>query len=146
MKALFVLIRLTGYLLGSFALLSGFADVLGFVPHSHETPTWSARLIAALPSMLGGVVLLMPIKHFLCGTRYYVLAGGYTILILAVATLAAQGLIAYFSGAKDPAVVPVAMAFLYIPVANAFVLWRMRRDLKKPPNNSFKPNPLRGSA
>ncbi|MEJ2791746.1 MULTISPECIES: hypothetical protein [unclassified Pseudoxanthomonas] len=146
MKALFVLVRLTGYLLGSFALLSGFADVLGFVPHSYGTPTWSARLIASLPSMLGGIVLLMPIKYFLHGARYYLLAGGYATLILAVAVLAALDLIAYFSGHKDPAVVPVAMAFLYIPVANAFVLWRMRRDLKGSPNNSFKPNPLSGSA
>jgi hypothetical protein len=146
MKIVLILIRLTGYLLGSFALFSGLADVLGFIPHSYETPPWSARLIAALPLMLAGIVLLVPIKYCLRGAMYYALAAAYALVVLAVAILSAQALIGYFSGTKGPAVVPIAMTFLYIPVANAFVLWRMHRDHKRPPNNSFKPNPLRGSA
>jgi len=146
MKAIFSLIRLTGYLLGSFALFSGLADVLGFIPHSHETPPWTTRLMAALPSMLAGIVLLVPIKYFLRGAMYYALAAAYAFVVLAAAILGAQGLIGYWSGAKDPAVVLVVMVFFCTPAANAFVLWRMRRDHKRPPNNSFKPNPHRGSA
>ena len=146
MKIVFLLIRLTGYLLGSFALFSGAADVLGLIPHSHETPPWSARLMTSMPSMLAGAVLLVPIKYCLRGTKYYFLAAGYTVVVLAAALLSAQALVGYFSSAKDPAIVPTAMVFLYIPVANAFVFWRMRRDYKGPPNKSFKPNPLRGSA
>ncbi|MBD9437653.1 hypothetical protein IB223_16270 [Pseudoxanthomonas sp. PXM03] len=140
MKVVFILIRLTGYLLGSFALFSGVADVLGFIPHSYETPPWPARLMASLPSMLAGAVLLVPIKYCLRGAMLYVLAAGYALVVLAAVVLSVQALIGYSSGTKGPAIVPAAMIFLYIPVANAFVLWRMRRDYKGPPNNSFKPN------
>lgn len=146
MKVVLGLIRLLGYLLGGFALLSGAADVLGFIPHSYETPPWTARFVAALPSMLAGVVLLVPIRHFLTGPKYCVLAVAYALLVLATAILSLQGLTDYASGAKDPAIVPFALAVFYIPAANAFVLWRLHRDRERQSDNSIKPNPFGGPA
>src|SRR5690606_14699598 len=146
MKAICYFIRLTGYLLGLFVLVSGVADVLGYVPHSYEMPPWTTRLLDALPAMLSGIVLLTPIKYFLRGIKYYALAAAYALVVLAAAILCVQGLTDYLAGTKDPAIVPFSAIVFAIPAANAFVLWYMRRDRTGPPNSSFKPKPLRGSA
>ena len=145
MKGICILIRIGGSLLGLFVLVSGVADVLGFVPYSDATPPWTARLISALPAILGGVILLAPIKYFLREKPYAVLATAYAILVLAVAVQGGQGVLGYLEGIKHWAILPTSLAFLAIPAANAFVLWYSHQRSVRPPNNSFKGKPLRGS-
>ena len=70
MKAICHSIRFLGLLMGLFLLASGIANTLGFVPYSHETPAWSVRLVSSAPSMLVGLVLLLPNRHFLSERKF----------------------------------------------------------------------------
>jgi len=145
MKVTCIIVRFIGCLVGMFVLVSGVADVLGFVPYSYATPPWTSRLVSASPAMLGGIVLLAPIRYFLRGKKYVLLAAGYILLVLAVAVQSVLGISDYLGGTKHWAVVPTGLAFLVIPAANAFVLWYRRQSSVRSPNNSFKGKPLRGS-
>ncbi|HEY0683645.1 MAG TPA: hypothetical protein VGD45_15035 [Steroidobacter sp.] len=129
-RAMFViqtLVRLAAWLMGSFAVLSGLMDIMGFVPYSNQMPAWTSRLTSSLPVMVGGVILLIPMSRFLLGRRYALLALGYGALVLAAAIMAAQGILVYLGGGRHWAIVPSSLVLLSIPLANALLLWWSHR-------------------
>jgi hypothetical protein len=137
MKAVRVSIRLAAWLLGLFVLVSGVMDVLGLIPYSNEMPPWRSRLLSSLPSMLGGVVLIIPMSRFLCGRRYAFLAVAYCGLVSAAAVMAGLGIYDYVRGTKHWGIIPASLAFLAIPFANALLLWWLHRGAVRTPNNSM---------
>jgi hypothetical protein len=130
-------LRLAAWLLGSFAVLSGLMNVLGFIPHSNEMPAWTTRLASSLPSIVGGLVLLAPMSRFLSGRRYLLLSVAYGILVFAVTILAAQGISAYVRGERHWLIVLVSMLFVAVPFANALLLWWLHRRARRMPNNAI---------
>jgi hypothetical protein len=132
-----VSVRIAAWLLGLFVLVSGAMDVLGFIPYSDEMPHWRSRLVSSLPSMLSGVVLLLPMSRFLFGRRYLVLAVAYCALASATAVMAALGIYDYAGGTKHWAVIPASLVFFAIPFSNALLLWRLHRAAARAPDNAM---------
>lgn len=132
-----ILVRLAAWLVGSFVVLSGLMNIMGFIPYSNEMPAWTARLISSLPSMVGGVILLAPMNRFLRGRRYALLAIGYGALVLGAAIMAARGIHAYLGGGRHWAIVPTSLILLSIPLANALLLWRLHWATAAAPNKSI---------
>jgi hypothetical protein len=121
-------IRIFGVLLGAFAVSAAIANIVGFVPHSVEPgPPLVSRLLSSLPSLAGGIVLLMPIRHFANGIGYRLLATAYILLCLATAALAISGIIEYAQGSKHWAVLPVGLVFLAIVCGNGLLLLHARQ-------------------
>jgi uncharacterized membrane protein HdeD (DUF308 family) len=137
MKAFRVSVRIAAWLLGLFVLVSGAMDVLGLIPYSDEMPHWRSRLVSSLPSMLSGVVLLMPMSRFLFGRRYLFLAVAYCALVSATAVMAALGIHDYVGGTKHWGVIPASLVFFAIPFSNALLLWRLHRGAARAPDNAM---------
>ena len=127
MWLLCAVIRLCGLLLGLFAVLSGVADVAGFLPYSDATPPWTERLLSNLPMLVGGLILLLPINRFLAQSRFRFLLGAYLLLLLAVLALAAQGVIDYRAGLKHWVVLWPGLIILSVVAGHIFVLWHWRQ-------------------
>ena len=145
MRKLAIFIRCFGLLAGLFLAASSIADVAGFIPHSQEMPSLSARVASSTPPFLFGAVLLMPHRWFVASPRFYFLFGAYCVLIGVAGYRTVETLLLVRSGQLAPAAMLVAVPALGIPLLNAAVLWFRWRS-RTPPNNSFKPKPLRGSA
>ena len=141
MNALCLLIRFFGCSIGLFMVVSGVADILGFVPYSDETPPWSTRLISSAPPMLVGTVLLVPIRHSLRELKFFVLLCAYGVTIVWALSLAIHGLAAYATGGRHWGIVPSSIIPIGVISANAAVLLFRRWQSTRPPNQSFKPTP-----
>jgi hypothetical protein len=115
-------------LLGAFADFSAIANIFGLVPHSVEPgPPLASRLLSSVPSLVGGLVLLIPMRHFASGIGYRLLSAGYILLFLATATLAISGVIGYAEGSKHWAVLPAALILLTIVCGNGLLLLHVRQ-------------------
>lgn len=146
MNVLCHLIRFLGCGLGLFMMVSGTADVLGFVPHSNETPPWTARLIANSPSMFVGAVLLVPVRHFLLGAKVVALGCGFAVANMWALLSAVDGIAAYMSGGRHWGIIPASLVPLAIISANTAALAFLRWQATRPPGNSFKPTSIRDAA
>ena len=134
MKAFRVSVRIAAWLLGLFVLVSGAMDALGLIPYSIEMRHWRSRLVSSLPSMLSGVVLLLPMSRFLFGRRYVFLAVAYCALVSATAVMAALGIRDYVGGTRHWGVIPTSLVILAISFSNALLLWRLHRGAARVPN------------
>jgi hypothetical protein len=141
MNVLCHITRSFGCWLGLFFVVSGVADVFGFVPHSEEMPPWTARLISNAPPILVGVVLLAPVRHFLRGTKAKALAFAYAVASIWVLRLAVGSLSDFAAGGKHWAIVPISLALAAIALANGAVLLYRCVQTSRPPNHSVKPTP-----
>jgi hypothetical protein len=122
-------IRILGVLLGAFAVFSAIANIFGFVPNSVEPwPPLLSRFLSSLPSLAGGFVLLIPMRHFSSGIVYRLLAVAYVMLCLAATALAISGVIGYAQGIKHWAVLPVGLVILAIVAANGLLLRHARHQ------------------
>lgn len=127
--------RFLGCSLGLFFVAIGVADVIGFVPHSHATPPWNARLASSAPMLLVGAVLLVPVQHSLKGARAIALGLGYAAAIIWVLRVAISGLAAFAAGGKHWAIVSASLAPAAIVLANAAVLLYRWWQAKRSPND-----------
>lgn len=128
MRLLRLLTRFFGVLVGVFLLLSGVLDIVGFMPHSVEPQLpWTGRLLSTLPSLAGGMVLLIPMRQFAQGIGYTLLSAAYVILSLAATVLAIGGVIEYIEGSKHWAILPTVFVLLAIACGNWLVLRHARR-------------------
>lgn len=145
MRQLATLVRYVGLLAGLFLAASTIADIAGLIPHSDEMPSLVARVASNLPPFLFGIVLLLPHRWFLASPRFYFLLGAYLLIVGVAGYRAAETFFLVRTGDLAPAAMLVAVLAVGIPLLNAAVLWFRWRP-RTPPDNSFKPNPLRGSA
>jgi hypothetical protein len=146
MNLLCHLVRFFGCMIGLFFVASDFADVLGFVPYSDETPPWTERLLHSAPTMFVGLVLLMPVRYSLRDAKFVILAFAYAAAIAWAVSSAIHGLSAYAAGGRHWGIVPTSLVPLGFISANAAVLLFRRWQAARPPNNSFKPTSLRDAA
>ena len=128
MKLLFLLVRGLAWLAGSFLLLTSVADVLGFVPYSDETPPWTQRLLSRLPVIASGLVLLAPMRWFLRGYRFRLLIAAYGVMVATQAWDGVRDGLAYLHGQASWHIIPAALFFVAVPLANALLLWWRHRD------------------
>ena len=135
--------RAFGVLLALFLAMSVLVTLSGEL-NSIEAPPLDQRLVSVLPAVALCVLLLLPQRFFLHGARYKALIVAFALAVLALALVIGRDIGRTLSGEVHWASVPVGKAFCLIVVGNGIALWAQRRRL--PPNNSFKPNPLRGSA
>ena len=84
--------------------------------------------------MLGGAVLLVPMTKFLFGTRYFLLASGYGVLVVVTSLLAARSLIQYLEGWKHWGIIPASLMFVAVPLSNGLLLWWLHRKATRAPN------------
>lgn len=146
MNALCHLIRFLGCSIGLFFVVSGIADVLGFVPYSDETPPWTARLISSAPSMFVGIVLLVPVRYFLRDARFVALACAYGLAIAWALSSAVHGLAAYASGGRHWGIVPTSLVPLGFIAANAAVLLFRRWQATRLLGHSIDPTSFHDAA
>lgn len=120
----FKIIRFVGVSIGLMTLLSGIANILGFIPYSYSEPPMAERALSSLPSLLSGFVLLIPHRIFSLGVKFKSLMLAYLFVSLAASALLVEGLISFSAGSKSWHVVPLGIFILLIPLTNAYALYR----------------------
>ncbi|WP_156963027.1 hypothetical protein [Aerolutibacter daejeonensis] len=134
--------RFIAVLAGTFIVGSSLADIAGLVPHSEEMPSLASRVTSNVWPIFLGLALMAPQRHFLTAPRFFALLLAHLVLVAVVFHRVGEGLLSLEGfGWLDFALLAVAA----IPVLSTISLWARRRS-GTPPNNSFKPKPLRGSA
>jgi hypothetical protein len=145
MRLLVTTIRFVAVLAGLFLVLSSAMDVAGFIPHSNDIPPLRERVLSALAPSGFGLILLAPQRLFLAPLRFKLLLAAHLLLVGVAAYRSLQTVSLAWQGELDSVAIPVALIAVAIPTLSGIALW-LRRQPGAPPNNSFKPNPLRGSA
>ena len=135
--------RILGMLMALFFAMSVLLAISG-VSYSQQPPPLFERAVSAAPAALLSVLLLLPQRLFLCGRRYKVLLVCYGIACIALGCRLILEVSRYHPREVHWLIFPVLAALLLVVLFNGFALWAQHRAM--PPNKSFKPNPLRGSA
>lgn len=146
MRILCTVVRAIGVFLGLFLVAMVFAGIFGSMPDSDDIPRSSAeRLASGLPTLIFGILLLLPQTLFLRGKRHLFLMFCYVVLILTALTLAILGIVDYYTDGKHWLIIPTNLILLAVPISNAFVLWYLKRHPRAPPDNLVEAKSLRDS-
>ena len=138
-----LIVRTIGVLLALFLAMSVLIALSGEL-YSTQAPPLVQRALSAMPATSLSVLLFLPQRFYLRGGIYKALLFAYAFACVVLAGVIARDLGRYLSGEVHWTIVPTGAAFFLVVFCNALALWVQHRKL--PPNNSFKPSPLRGLA
>ena len=143
MDHLITVTRMVGVLVGLAFGMGVYFGVLGPL-YSEDMPSLGERILHSLPLAGMAAILLVPQSLFLRGRRYWILLGAYTVVCAYLLFLTVQAAWLYGTTDAGGEMVTIIVAVFVAVLSNGCMLPVGRAQL--PPNNSFKPTPLRGAA